>query len=598
MRVFSVVKKWSLYIMASGVLFSISCSKENSRTTGFNYNDEDNGGFERPEFTEMETGPGLVFIEGGSFVMGRTEGDVYYEWNNEPRKVTVSSFYMDETEVTNFAWTEYLYWLKRTYGNDYKEIYTNALPDSLIWRNKLSYNEAYVKYYLRHPAYRDYPVVGVSWLQATNYCKWRTDRVNEYILVREGLFEPNANPANEDNFSTDAYLAGQYETGKKVEGVDSYDPNAEYRNVQIKDGILLPEYRLPTEAEWEYAALGLIGESFEERIENRKIYPWSGNFIRNDSRTGNYLGDINDNFMRGRGDMMGVAGALNDGADITAPVYKYFPNDYGLYSMAGNVSEWVMDVYRPLTSEDVEEFRAFRGNNYRTPVLNSDGGVEDKYDITEYNVEGVQEFFTEFQKAMQADADASGVPITPGEQALLDQIIALAGDANEELRQRRRDAANEKIQEAVDAIKDVDDETVVIQPLLLDGLSDHVTNVPGQLRERDVKVEENTRRINYKQANNINYLDGDLSSSTKYENAGDYNENTMYNWKQTTLINNRARVYKGGSWGDRAYWCSPATRRFLDERMSSPKIGFRCAMDRLGEPESALASSGKKKKRK
>ena len=598
MRVFSVVKKWSLYIVASGVLFSISCSKENSRTTGFNYNDEDNGGFERPDFTEMETGPGLVFIEGGSFVMGRTEGDVYYEWNNEPRKVTVSSFYMDETEVTNFAWTEYLYWLKRTYGNDYREIYTNALPDSLIWRNKLSYNEAYVKYYLRHPAYRDYPVVGVSWLQATNYCKWRTDRVNEYILVREGLFEPNANPANEDNFSTDAYLAGQYETGKKVEGVDSYDPNAEYRNVQIKDGILLPEYRLPTEAEWEYAALGLIGESFEERIENRKIYPWSGNFIRNDSRTGNYLGDINDNFMRGRGDMMGVAGALNDGADITAPVYKYFPNDYGLYSMAGNVSEWVMDVYRPLTSEDVEEFRAFRGNNYRTPVLNSDGGIEDKYDITEYNVEGVQEFFTEFQKAMQADADASGVAITPGEQALLDQIIALAGDAAEELKQRRRDAANEKIQEAVDAIKDVDDETVVIQPLLLDGLSDHVTNVPGQLRERDVKVEENTRRINYKQADNINYLDGDLSSSTKYEQAGDYNENTMYNWKQTTLINNRARVYKGGSWGDRAYWCSPATRRFLDERMSSPKIGFRCAMDRLGEPESALASSGKKKKRK
>ena len=63
--------------------------------------------------------------------------------------------------------------------------------------------------------------------------------------------------------------------------------------------------------------------------------------------------------MCGPGDYMGVAGALNDNADVTAPVYNYAPNDYGLYNMAGNVNEWVMDVYRPGTLQDAQEFRTF-----------------------------------------------------------------------------------------------------------------------------------------------------------------------------------------------------------------------------------------------
>ena len=60
----------------------------------------------------------------------------------------------------------------------------------------MAYNEPYVDYYLRHPSYRDYPVVGVNWLQATNFCAWRTDRVNEQILIREGIIIPNPNQQN------------------------------------------------------------------------------------------------------------------------------------------------------------------------------------------------------------------------------------------------------------------------------------------------------------------------------------------------------------------------------------------------------------------
>jgi gliding motility-associated lipoprotein GldJ len=594
MKLSSVSKGYAASLLISAGIIASSCSKDASSATGSEYNDPKTGGFERVDFTEQPTGPGLVFIEGGSFVMGRSESDnVNYEWNNEPRKVSVSSFYMDETEVTNFMWTEYLYWLSRVYGSDNPEVYTNALPDTLAWRDKLSYNENYVRYYLRYPAYREYPVVGVSWLQANNYCKWRTDRVNENIMVEQGLLEKRADDINEDNFSTDAYLAGQYESAKRKEGLPSYNPNAEFRNVQIEDGILLPFYRLPTEAEWEYAALALIGESYDERIENRRIYPWTGNFIRNDKRTGNYLGDIRDNFVRGRGDYMGVAGSLNDNADITAPVYQYFPNDYGLYSMGGNVSEWTLDVYRPLTSEDVNEFRAFRGNQYRTPVLNSEGIIDEKTGIAEYDVYNVQLFINTFKESVDSVAKATGIPLVPEEEQLLTSLTTFASEAVDLYNKRQREAANEKVGEAVNLIKESE---TVISPLLLDGISDHVINVPGQVKWRDTKVEENTRRTNYKVAENIDYLDGDLYSSIKYTEPGNYKQQeSVYNWNNTSLLDNRARVYKGGSWADRAYYVSPATRRFLDERRSSSKIGFRCAMDRLGAP---TQEGAKKRKRK
>lgn len=371
------INKISFFALAATIVFSLaSCKKERSGATGWEYNNPKNGGFQKMPYLEQETGPGLVLVEGGRFTMGRVEQDVLYDWDNIPRTVTVSSFYMDEVEVTNFYYLEYLYWLDRVFGADYPEVIKKALPDTLVWRKKLAFNEPYVELYLRHPAYRDYPVVGVNWLQANDFCAWRTDRVNELILIREGLFEHNPNQINEDNFNTEAYLVGQYESGKRVEGLEDLNPNREYRNVKLEDGILLPKYRLPTEAEWEYAAYGLIGNTVEELITDKKLYPWNGHAVRNSDEK--YIGEILANFKRGRGDNMGVAGKLNDNADITAPVYMYWPNDYGLYNMAGNVSEWVMDVYRPLTLEDAEDFRPFRGNVYKTKVFDEEGYLAEK----------------------------------------------------------------------------------------------------------------------------------------------------------------------------------------------------------------------------
>jgi hypothetical protein len=150
--------------------------------------------------------------------------------------------------------------------------------------------------------------------------------------------------------------------------------------------------------------------------------------------------------------------------------------------------------------------------------------------------------------------------------------------------------------------------------MLREGFNEYIENTPGKLKYREVTEEENIGRLNYRRADYIDYIDGDIESSIDYDNTdrkNDINEAkrdpdlVMYQdqyeeydlkgnqvkpggddrtaWP-TTLVSNKSRVYKGGSWKDRAIWLVGGNRRYLDEDQATDYIGFRCAMDRVGSP--------------
>lgn len=344
-KIVSVMKGLSFVVCGMAIL--TSCSKghptsENpgpaSTATGLAYNEDE--GFQVNEFRGQPEGPNLVFIQGGRTTLGSSEQDLLSARDNLERTVTVASFYMDETEVANIHWLEYLYYVKLDSSN---EFYQSALPDTTVWQEDLAFNDSYVDHYLRYPGFRYYPVVGVSWIQANDYCKWRTSVVNMKLAEDAGLEEMPA------------------EQGGRI---------------PLETGVVLPDYRLPTEAEWEYAAQALVGTQWlDENQTHQRIYPWDGHALRNPY--GKEMGYFLANFKRGRGDYAGIAGKLNDGAMITAYIYEYPPNDFGLYNMAGNVNEWVQDVYRPLSFQDFDDLNPIR----------RDGTIDEStnYDTENYN---------------------------------------------------------------------------------------------------------------------------------------------------------------------------------------------------------------------
>ena len=550
-----------LFFLTFLLITSCGNRKNESRGTGWSINSK-KGGFQyNTEFEDQETGPGLVFIEGGTYTKGQVKDDVLHDWNNSPNRQHVMSFYIDETEVTNIMYLEYLDWIKAVFPQNedkYKKLYEGALPDTLVWRNQLGYVEELTTNYLRHPAYAEYPVVGVNWIQAVQYLEWRTDRVNEFILEREAYVQKDVRFTTDvengqvdvnSTFNTETYLRRPETTyGGKIDSIagkkgiknDSINVYA-----GVDKGILLPAYRLPTESEWEYAALALVGDREYNAYRGKKKYPWSGEYTRSQKRRTE--GDQLANFKLGKGDYGGIAGWSDDGADITIQVKSYPPNDFGVYDMAGNVSEWVADVYRPIVDDEASDFNYYRGNVYLKDVIGEDGKAE----------------------------------IIEPDELVYDTLPT---------------------------------GKIIIKRL------------PGQLKKTEIDEEETFLRQNFSESDNRNYRDGDIESTRLFGQSQDEDlaENkrpettNMYDApthpkvttnedgevvrskdksnSRTSLITDEVRVYKGGSWKDRAYWLDPAQRRYLPQYIATDHIGFRGAMSRLGSKSKSRKTARHKRK--
>lgn len=481
----------------------VSCTKSEgySSVTGWKYNDKKGAGFAVREDYKSDIPMGMVAIEGGTYGVGEKGEYVTAPRDNKARRITVSSFYMDQYEIRTLDWREYTNWMNVVFGKTAPRLVAKAQADEKVWREELAYNEPYLKNYFTHPAFNQYPVVGVTWEQAMDYCTWRTDRVNELVLARAGIIAPPDFRSLEKQTSVDSIAATFVFNTQKYLLQENYNPKpgkspkkdvyGKPRKVDKTDGTLFSEYRLPTEAEWEFAAYAIISGKETGLVSDGKIYPWYGPQMR--KVNGKQLGQMQANYVRGRGDMMGTSGSLNDKAIITAPVNYYYPNDFGLYNMAGNVNEWVLDVYRTTTTDNFSEYNSFRGNMYLTPVVSS----VDAFDHKVFKTDSLGRIATE---------------VTEGD---------------------------------------------------------------------DVR--------NFKDGDQASKLPTDFAMFGDTLGLGNLKDKTKVKLDPTDVlrprISDKTRVYKGGSWKDRAYWLNPSARRFLDQDKCTNDIGFRCAMSMVGNIE-------------
>ena len=238
------------------------------------------GVLDRPVGWVMTQPYGMNPIPAGTFHMGQADEDVPATMINFNKQITIGPFLIDDTEITNNEYRQFIVDIMEdsldVLGEQF--IYDELYPDTTAWTRDFTYHmgDPMMEYYFDHPAFDEYPVVGVDWDAAKYFCEWRTNYYNDY-------------------------------------------------RVSIGE-VPMPRFRLPSEAEWEYAARG--GRDLAK-------YPWGGPYIRNSK------GCMLANFKPGRGNY------YDDGFAYAAPVGSYFANDYGLYDMSGNVSEWCEDAFNP-----------------------------------------------------------------------------------------------------------------------------------------------------------------------------------------------------------------------------------------------------------
>ena len=540
-------------------------TKNFTSTTGWKPNDQKGWFFSGKKKPNVKAWPGMVYIEGGSFTMGLVKDDVMHDWNNTPKRMQVRSFFIGETEVTNYQYREYLTWLKVVFPPEeeqYKYIYEGSLPDPEVFNNKLSRNDFDNETYLFSTEFSYYPVVGVTWLQASNYCDWLTDRANEKALMDKGVLSKDYYSNEEYNYGTKHFDAESYKNNDSnvSEAIDTArlakQNNIRTTNQRVQKAnrstasLDVSPFRLPTEAEWEFAALALPADREYNEYKGKPV-------VQNELRgeKGRARGQYMANFKVGRGDYSGVSGYGNDGSAITSDVKKYQSNEFGVYGMYGNVAEWTADVYRPIIDDEANDFNYFRGNVYKTTIDNENGGFQKYEDDIEYDtLSNGKLTYQSLPGSYKKEIDENNINYRDG-----DRMSSLNPRVEDDYYDEGFATTTQDSLGNIVEVPSSDSSSVAM------GGPRSSTSEMYNSPERKFYVDEKGRIIMEKDQQ-----------------------------KRTSQISDEVRVVKGGSWRDPIYWLDPGQRRFLHQAEATSWIGFRVAQDYQGSFESKRSKTGTK----
>jgi len=286
-------------------------------------------------------------------------------------KGKVPSFYVGVSEEPNVNYVAYLHWLRRVYL-DYPEEAKQAEIKVKTLGEVHRFNDPLLTYHMEHPAFAYYPVVGATWYQANKYLQWKTDRVNEAILIKNKILEVDYDQINEANFNTEAYVYGQGD-GLRLGKNQLKDERMRKGGTRFpvwQDGIILPHYRLPTEAEWELLRDENKSSDFHSQYPYGKNYPilrWARGHFRGSGSQYEASAMQDYDYHWKKGVIPNPSDYPNYGQGIQGP---YLSKNNKLPSnIAGNVREWLLDIYEEEPQNDWESYAEyFWQNEFETRI--------------------------------------------------------------------------------------------------------------------------------------------------------------------------------------------------------------------------------------
>jgi len=493
--------------------------------------------------------------------------DMYFVEGNE----NIPSFYISKIEEPNINYLIYLLWTNSIFGESYPEVVKAALPQQTDTTLNFNYNDPYVQSYLTHPAYAYYPVTNLSWAQIDQYLSWKTDRLNESILIKTGILNFNPEQKDEDNFNTDAYLCGQYQ-GDVRRNLPSLSGGE--RPVLLNDNVLFTGFRLPTAQEWDYLSQQDFTNSKKRKIKSNHIFGKDYYTLK----WGRILGKGQSSY-HGSNDFLPIGMRnypinnidLSEDREETTHLKDALSKNQ-VVNIKGGVREWVIDEYKENTSNTKSHWTEVMKNS-GIPINN--GLVDENGRFVEKDSLGkMNNFrFVDFDKNGKAYQVARYTNVLIHIQEKIKRL-------QREKRSHERRLKNSPIEEEFSQLKmETSKKQIELQ----------IDRLKKQLKSIEIHPDEDNYSYNSRLntiRNDIYKLEYQYKEVEKYQDreaskkrVKEINETLITAKKELKKPKARIRIIKGGTNqtpGDEV--------NYLLETESAPDVGFRCILPYTGAP--------------